>query len=1473
MFFLSQAALAMLICGTAFAQMMQVPFVASGAKAPPLVLLTMARDEKLIAPAYNDYSDIDGDGLTDVGYKTDPNFKYFGNFSADLCYSYSGSTELFTPTTPATSKKCSGAWSGDFLNYVTTSRLDALRRSLYGGYRVVDTIDSTVLERAFVPQDAHVWGKEYDPSIHAYSISDYTPLSAPATGRRHLFANVTLLGTTKPLLRVLTSRTERIWNWVLKETPVGSDNSLDNRNGDAIADNYVLRTVVCPRANPTLRDADCKEYPGAGGVPNYKPTGVLHDYGESKAVAFGLLSGSYENPRSGGVLRRNMGYFDSEIIPATGIFRTDVLGIVRTIDRFRIAEFSRGGTYYGYDCNPSTQGDCGDFTNPVAEMMYEGLRYLAGGRNPVPGFASGALDSELGLSSEAWLNPFRPANDGGFPYCSKPVQMVVSDIKPTFDSDELPGSSFSNGFSPPTEPSSLSALNVTTVANSIWSLEGLPTGRYFIGESQANTPAYDQSPSLKTVNSFGNIRGLAPEVPTRQGSYYSASIAKFGKDTNVADSTAPSGVRRNVDTYAIALSTPLPSLNIPVAGATVKLIPVGQSLVGCSFGGFRAGSNYPANRIVGFYIERIVNIPGFPTDSTSATGNSGRPFARFRVGFEDNEEGTDNDMDAIVIYELAVTLDNKVIVRMDAEYAAGCIGQHLGFVIAGTTEDGKYLGVRDPDTPCGDDRLFPLLGDDVANSSENPNLASSPWAANRFVCRDTNGVPTGLGTRYARTFTPSGNNVGGNIPNDPLWYAVKHGGPKAPKVDGVNPEGYFLVTNPALLRSQIGQALSTIVANLNSGSTALRFSGSIARTNSRVYVPRYETGNWSGAIEALRVDPATGSIGSKIWSTTEDASLTPNSATSTTWQSRNVYTRIGGTVRLLQANNTTDPIFSDVLLSSRLASPAVTALFATSVPALTNNQILKRVVDFVRGDPSNERKYGGRLRSRGGVPTATDPTGGGFLNTTVGSIVNSSITTQSATDEGYASFKTTMGTQATSYSAYVNAKSSKPAMVYFGSNEGMLHAIGDADGLEKWAFIPAAVQEHISKLADPGYAHRYTVDAPITVADYFDGSWKTVLLGSTGAGAKSVFAIDVTNPLSPDVLWELSGADIPELGHVLRGLRVARDSGGKWVAVFGNGYKSSAATLPGAALVVVELTKPLSGLPPMKVIPVDPAATVENGLAVPALVSIGGNASKAWAGDLNGTLWRFDLAGAYTSWKLAASKVLFNAAAGGVRQPITAEPAVIPSLAGGYTLYFGTGKFYEVNDPASKAVQSFYSVYDAGAGVVAKRDLTQFNVTTSAASRTMQQSGAAGFNGFFVDLVSGGTAKGERVVASPLVLFGYALFNTVELNSTDPCLPGLSGWRMAADAIVGGNPAVAVFGVTPSTPGNNAVNIAGTASDGSLTGVSVISTLSGDLVLNFGSVSGSSAGSGAGGPTCKQNPKQAKCNKIQQSKQTWRRVL
>jgi type IV pilus assembly protein PilY1 len=200
----------------------QIPLFLTAA-AQPAVLLNLGRDHKLYYEAYNDATDINGDGVVDTRYTPDDysiningttttvkGIDYFGLFDSYKCYTYSSGK--FVPAGATPNKKCTSQWSGDFLNYVTTTRIDALRKVLYGGKRFIDSSTETVLERNYIPQDAHSFGKEYvSIAASGYDITKYTPLALPAAGKNILFANVTRLntGSGEPRLRVMTGKAPR----------------------------------------------------------------------------------------------------------------------------------------------------------------------------------------------------------------------------------------------------------------------------------------------------------------------------------------------------------------------------------------------------------------------------------------------------------------------------------------------------------------------------------------------------------------------------------------------------------------------------------------------------------------------------------------------------------------------------------------------------------------------------------------------------------------------------------------------------------------------------------------------------------------------------------------------------------------------------------------------------------------------------------------------------------------------------------------------------------------------------------------------------------------------------------------------------------------------------------------------------------------------------------------------------------------
>jgi type IV pilus assembly protein PilY1 len=156
-----------------------------GLQQKPIVMLNLTKDNQLHFKAYTDYSDLDDDGKPDLTYKH--SFNYYGYWDSQKCYEYRAADGgYFAPIRFSADKYCEGTyWSGNFLNWVATSRMDSVRKILYGGKRSTDSVTETMLERNFLPMDAHSWAKFYDGSDlnKLVPTSIIGTLSATASGK------------------------------------------------------------------------------------------------------------------------------------------------------------------------------------------------------------------------------------------------------------------------------------------------------------------------------------------------------------------------------------------------------------------------------------------------------------------------------------------------------------------------------------------------------------------------------------------------------------------------------------------------------------------------------------------------------------------------------------------------------------------------------------------------------------------------------------------------------------------------------------------------------------------------------------------------------------------------------------------------------------------------------------------------------------------------------------------------------------------------------------------------------------------------------------------------------------------------------------------------------------------------------------------------------------------------------------------
>ena len=339
-------------------------------------------------------------------------------------------------------------------------------------------------------------------------------------------------------------------------------------------------------------------------------------------------------------------------------------------------------------------------------------------------------------------------------------------------------------------------------------------------------------------------------------------------------------------------------------------------------------------------------------------------------------------------------------------------------------------------------------------------------------------------------------------------------------------------------------------------------------------------------------------------------------------------------------------------------------------------------------------------------------------------------------------------------------------MVYVGGNDGMLHgfsagnwpsntSVTTAGGKELLAYIPQGIaQGDLRKLTDTTYSHEYFVDgSPFTGDAYIDTTsttsttptWKTVLLGTLGAGGKGYFVLDVTDPANFTTAnagslvikdttavdsWTTPDKDIgyitalPVVDDAIAGKsrQIVRMNDNRWAVVMGNGYNSTNEA-PVLLIQYLDGTKDIVKVSPCTA----PIATTacsfkgSNGLSSPQLIDLNGDGKVdiAYAGDLKGNLWKFDLSSTTASnWKMGVkdgsnnSQPLFVAKpSASVFQPITAAPFWMQHPNGGIMLVVGTGQNLTTADQTSTDRGSVYGIWDNSAFTSSTNSVTLTNAT------------------------------------------------------------------------------------------------------------------------------------------------------------------
>ena len=596
----------------------------------------------------------------------------------------------------------------------------------------------------------------------------------------------------------------------------------------------------------------------------------------------------------------------------------------------------------------------------------------------------------------------------------------------------------------------------------------------------------------------------------------------------------------------------------------------------------------------------------------------------------------------------------------------------------------------------------------------------------------------------------------------------------------------YTANNASQLQIALQNALNDIAAR-TSAAASIATNSTRLTADTAIYQARFATGDWSGQLLALPVR-LDGSVGTPLW----DAALRLPAAASRNIQTYDPTRSAGNRGRSF--------------LWAQLNSSQIAALNKDGAGVTDSNG--QNRLGWLRGDRSNEGDTVPALRRR----SAT---------TVLGDVVNSDPAFAGQQDYGFARLP---GSEGSSYTTFRNSSAykSRPAMVYVGANDGMLHGFRASDGVEQLAYVPDAVYSGLSAISGQTWNqnHRYLVDGAVRLLDAYVGSaWKTVLLGTLGGGGKAVFALDVTDPANfgtGNVLWEFTPGSDVDMGYSYPQAAIVRLANGQWAALIANGYNS---TNGKAVLYLVKLD---DGSVIRKF---DTGVASDNGMSAPIPVDVDGDrvTDLIYAGDLKGNLWKIDVRGTNPaawdfSFKSGTTPLpLFRACSAdpctaGNRQPITARAEVGIHPDGGYLVYFGTGSYFRSDDNTVGTVgNTFYAIRDADNGstppggrsaLLAQQviaTVTQnFGSQTEKVRATTNNALTAGRLGWYLDLPD----AGERQVSTPILRGGAVIFTTL-IPNTAACGFGGDSYLMEIDAVSGSRRATTPFDLNRDTAFNS----------------------------------------------------------------------
>ncbi|SFN49076.1 type IV pilus assembly protein PilY1 [Formivibrio citricus] len=630
---------------------------------------------------------------------------------------------------------------------------------------------------------------------------------------------------------------------------------------------------------------------------------------------------------------------------------------------------------------------------------------------------------------------------------------------------------------------------------------------------------------------------------------------------------------------------------------------------------------------------------------------------------------------------------------------------------------------------------------------------------------------------------------------DDLWHAA------------VNSDGiYFSAKSPTEVIKSLQDALGQIDKKVGAGAAAATSTLNPTTGDNYSYVASYTTVQWTGNLERRTINTDTGvtaldaqwcvenitgdtcSSPSTVVAVTSGGSSTyvcrpptgpdVEMATSCTGtlqskvadfnDTRTIYMSSGSSLQSFTYSNITSRglsgNYSNTFLRNNLSQRST--LSSDQLNALSG----EKLVAYLRG------QYGYDMRPSNEINNQLFRMRAG----TLGDIVESQPVylgkpNYSYIDAGYTEFKAT--------------HASRSGTIFVGANDGMLHAFDAATGNELWTFIPTPVIPNLWRLADDMYStnHRNYVNGSPVISDVFDGTnWRTILVGGLNGGGRGYYALDVTTPSSPILLWEFTSANDSNLGFTFGYPVITKKADGTWVVLVSSGYNNGTGSGAYTTSPITEIANSpagdgkgylfvLNAITGAKISAISTntgSATTPSGLGRIAAwadqASKNNVATDVYGGDLQGNVWRFDI-------NANTATLLANLNISGTTQPVTTRPE-LGLVSGKHVIYVATGKYLEQSDLSNTDTQSIYAITDNGESTALTNPrsfMVQQTMTNSGTSRTVTSNPVdlTSKRGWFADFPD----SGERANVDPILESGTILIPTIVPTST-ACSPGGYSW-------------------------------------------------------------------------------------------------